>query len=130
MTRIRKWEGQHICLVSLYYIDMEASRLTTHSSRCLEAFHCSSAVSGWWSIETSNGPHPIDYKCFQAFLIDQFEKFFLLVFHFIINVCILIMYGCWHNKRLRANKASIKRTEKIVRKEKKEGNYVEDNGLI
>jgi len=24
----------------------------THSSRCLEAFHCSSAVSGWWSIAT------------------------------------------------------------------------------
>jgi len=29
-------------------------RLTTatHSSQCLEAFHCSSAVSGWWSIAT------------------------------------------------------------------------------
>jgi len=37
------------------------SRLTTatHSSRCLKTFHCSSAVSGWWSIGTwSNGPHP------------------------------------------------------------------------
>jgi len=30
------------------------SRLTTatHSSRCLEAFHYSSALSGWWSIGT------------------------------------------------------------------------------
>jgi len=35
-------------------IDMGASRLptlrlttATHSSRCLEAFHCSNAVSGW-----------------------------------------------------------------------------------
>jgi len=37
------------------------SRLTTaiHSSRCLEAFHCSSAVSQcWWSITTwANGHH-------------------------------------------------------------------------
>jgi len=35
-------------------------RLTTatHSSRCLEAFHCSSTVSGWWSIATwANGRH-------------------------------------------------------------------------
>jgi len=33
-------------------------RLTTHSSRCLEAFHCSSAMSGWWSIATwANGRH-------------------------------------------------------------------------
>jgi len=23
----------------------------THSDRCLEAFHCSSVVSGWWAIE-------------------------------------------------------------------------------
>jgi len=30
----------------------------TYSSRCLEAFHCSSAVSGWWSIATwANGRH-------------------------------------------------------------------------
>jgi len=29
-----------------------------HSSRCLEAFYCSSAVSGWWSIATwTNGYH-------------------------------------------------------------------------
>jgi len=33
-------------------------RLTTatHSSRCLKAFHCSSAMNGWWSIVTwTNG---------------------------------------------------------------------------
>jgi len=27
-------------------------RLTTHNNRCLEAFHCSNAVRGWWSIAT------------------------------------------------------------------------------
>jgi len=35
-------------------------RLTTatHSSRWLEAFHCSSALSDWWSIATwANGCH-------------------------------------------------------------------------
>jgi len=35
-------------------------RLTTatHSSRCLVAFHCSSAVNDWWSIATwANGRH-------------------------------------------------------------------------
>jgi len=30
----------------------------TYSSRCLKVFHCSSAVSGWWSITTwANGRH-------------------------------------------------------------------------
>jgi len=45
------------------YFDWGASclptlRLTTHSSRCLKAFHCSSAVSSWWAIVTwSNERH-------------------------------------------------------------------------
>jgi len=48
----------------LYSLCPGASRLPTlrlrHSSQCLEAFHCSSAVNCWWSIVTwANGRHSL-----------------------------------------------------------------------
>jgi len=39
-----------------------ATDLAIHSSECLETFHCSSAVSDWWSIATwANGRHSFEY---------------------------------------------------------------------
>jgi len=55
-----QWGASHLTTVPI--------DTATHSSRCLEAFHCSSAVSGWWSIGTwSNGPHPL--QCIFVFLL-------------------------------------------------------------
>jgi len=56
------------------------SRLTTatHSSRYLEAFHCSSVVSGWWSIGTwSNGLQPF-YILFAIIYIFFLYSYILL----------------------------------------------------
>jgi len=35
----------------------------THSSRCLEVFHCSSAMSGWWTIATAKRAPLIQSDC-------------------------------------------------------------------
>jgi len=40
-------------------LDTDQLDTTNHSDRCLEAFHCSSAVSGLCSIDSCpNGDHP------------------------------------------------------------------------
>jgi len=57
-------------------------RLTTatHSSRCLEGFHCSNAVSGCWSIATWTNATP-------SMRMYQLSKF--LEVNFSIQTCIL-----------------------------------------
>jgi len=51
-----RWEKVEKTSINLYCINFLGSGLlgrdtNTRSDRCLEAFHCSSAVSGWWAIE-------------------------------------------------------------------------------
>jgi len=56
-----RWRD-NLCTIAKGTFRLLTFRLTTatHCSRCLEAFHCSSAVSGWWSIATwANRRHSI-----------------------------------------------------------------------
>jgi len=43
------------------HLDTVQMPTATHSNRCLEAFHCSSVVSGWWAIE----PCPFERHSFE-----------------------------------------------------------------
>jgi len=52
------------CALMVHYFREPTSRLptlqltiATHSSRCLETFHCSSAVSSWSIATWANGSH-------------------------------------------------------------------------
>jgi len=47
----------------------------THSSQCLEAFHCSSAVSGWSIATWANGRHSLN----QLIVVDNVHKLFNLI---------------------------------------------------
>jgi len=40
-----------ITAIGAVHLDTLQMLTTTHSDRCIEAFHCSSAVSGWCAIE-------------------------------------------------------------------------------
>jgi len=42
----------YINLFGSIHLDTVQMPTATHSDRCLEAFHCSSTVSGWWAIES------------------------------------------------------------------------------
>jgi len=72
---------------------LEASRLATlrlttatHSSRCLEAFHRSSAVSGWWSIATwANGRHSLVFMLSQL-SIKLISQGISALFHFTAGI--------------------------------------------
>jgi len=59
-----------LILIKIETVHLNTVRLptATHSDRCLDAFHCSSAVSGLWSIDVcpvdlcSNRGYPIRLK--------------------------------------------------------------------
>jgi len=53
----------------------------THSDWCLEAFHCSSAVSGWWTIEC----HSREYLYINKKLCHSLNVLIVRITHYFYN---------------------------------------------